>query len=150
MNQIAAAVFKERRLSLRAELDLDRTDLAMRNMMTLGCTAVVAAGLLSGAAWADVPEIRVLMSGAFTAAFTELSPVFERSTGSKIVTTYGGSMGSSPDTIPNRLRRGEPADVVIMAAPALDELIKQGTVIANNRVDLARSTIGLAVRAGAP
>jgi molybdate transport system substrate-binding protein len=122
--------------------------------MTLGCrrvtTALVAAGVLFGAAWADVPEIRVLMSGAFTAAFTELSPVFERSTASKIVTTYGGSMGSSPDTIPNRLRRGEPADVVIMAAPALDELIKQGTVVANSRVDLARSTIGLAVRAGAP
>jgi len=120
----------------------------------LGCrrvtTALVAAGVLFGAAWADVPEIRVLMSGAFTAAFTELSPVFERSTGSKIVTMYGGSMGSSPETIPNRLRRGEPADVVIMAAPALDELIKQGIVISNSRVDLARSTIGLAVRAGAP
>jgi molybdate transport system substrate-binding protein len=93
--------------------------------------------------------IRVMMSGGFTAAFAELAPAFERATGSQIVTTYGGSAGSSPDTIPNRLGRGEPADVVIMAASALEGLIKQGVVAAGSRVDLARSTIGMAVRAGA-
>ena len=90
------------------------------------------------------------MSGAFTAAFNEVAPEFERSSGTKIVTTYGGSMGSSPGTIPNRLARGEPADVVIMAAPALDDLVARGQVVAGSRVDLARSAIGMAVRAGAP
>ena len=90
------------------------------------------------------------MSGAFTAAFTELAPEFERTTGTTIVTKYGGSMGNSPDTIPNRLSRGEAADVVILAASALDDLIANGRVVAGSRVDLARSAIGMAVRAGAP
>jgi molybdate transport system substrate-binding protein len=40
-------------------------------------------------------------------------------------------------------------DVLILAGPALDELIKQGKVIASSRVDLVRSSIGMAVRAGA-
>jgi molybdate transport system substrate-binding protein len=59
-------------------------------------------------------------------------------------------MGDGPETIPNRLRRGEPADVVIMASTALDSLIREGRVVAGSRVDLVRSTIGMAVRAGAP
>src|SRR5208282_803453 len=41
-------------------------------------------------------------------------------------------------------------DVVILAGPALDELIKQRKVVPGSRVDLARSSIGVAVRAGAP
>ena len=59
-------------------------------------------------------------------------------------------MGNTPDAIPLRIQRGEPIDVVIMVGYALDHLIKQGKVIADSRVDLARSSIGVAVRAGAP
>jgi len=59
-------------------------------------------------------------------------------------------MGVAPDAIPVRMARGEPADVVIMVGSALGELIKQGKVVADSRVDLARSSIGMAVRAGAP
>jgi len=58
-------------------------------------------------------------------------------------------MGNAPDSIPSRLERGEAADVVILAAPALDELIKNGKVVPGSRVDLVRSSIGVAVRAGA-
>ena len=112
--------------------------------------AVLGALALFVAVPAQGPEIKVLMSGAFTAAFNEAVPEFERTTGSRIQTTYGGSMGSSPDTIPNRLARGEPADVVIMAASSLDDLVAQGRVVTESRVDLARSAIGMAVRAGAP
>jgi molybdate transport system substrate-binding protein len=112
--------------------------------------ALVVACLLLVAGRARADEIRVMTSGAFTAAFLELTPAFERATRNTIATTYGGSMGSAPDAIPNRLRRGEPADVVIMAAEALDDLIRQGKVVAGSRVDLVRSSIGMAVRAGAP
>ena len=112
--------------------------------------ALICAGALLTCGRADAQDIRVMTSGAFTAAFNELTPVFEGATGHKILTTYGGSMGSAPDAIPNRLQRGEPADIVIMAASALDDLIKQGKVVSGSRVDLVRSTIGAAVRAGAP
>jgi molybdate transport system substrate-binding protein len=49
-----------------------------------------------------------------------------------------------------RIERGEPVDVVILAAPALDDLIEQGKVVAGSRVDLVRSKVGMVVRAGAP
>ena len=59
-------------------------------------------------------------------------------------------MGNAPDAIPVRLERGEAADIVIMAGPALDDLIKKGKVMPGSRVDLVRSAIGFAVRSGAP
>jgi molybdate transport system substrate-binding protein len=59
-------------------------------------------------------------------------------------------MGNAADSIPVRLQRGEAADVVILAGSALDDLIAQGRVRAGSRVDLARSSIGMVVRAGAP
>lgn len=111
-------------------------------------TAIVALLWTVRAAAAD--EIRVMTSGAFTAAFLELAPIFERTTGHTIVTTFGGSMGNGPETIPNRLQRGEPADLVILASTALEQLAAQGKVVSGSRVDLVRSTIGMAVRAGAP
>jgi len=91
-----------------------------------------------------------MTSGAFTAPYQEVVPAFERTTGHKVVTAFGASMGNAPDSIPVRLQHGEPADVVILAAEALDELVKQGKVVAGSRVDLVRSRIGMAVRAGAP
>jgi len=109
---------------------------------------VLAALLVATAATAD--EIKVVTSGAFTAAYLELVPQFERATGHKIVTAFGPSMGNSPDAIPNRLRRGDPIDVVILAASALDGLIADGKVVRGSRVDLVRSSIGMAVRSGAP
>jgi molybdate transport system substrate-binding protein len=108
-----------------------------------------AASILFFAAAARADEIRVMTSGAFTAAYLQVVPEFEHTTHIKIVTAYGASMGNAPDSIPSRLRRGEPVDVVILAGDALDELIKQGKVVPGSRVDLVRSSIGMAVRAGA-
>jgi molybdate transport system substrate-binding protein len=112
--------------------------------------AAIAGLLLLEAPAARADEIRAMTSGAFTAAYQLLVPEFERTSGHTVLTTYGGSMGAGPNTIPGRLQRGEPADLVIMAAPALDDLIQQGHVVAGSRVDLVRSRIGMAVRAGAP
>ncbi len=103
--------------------------------------------LVAGAAYGQ--DVKVMISGGFTAAYLEVVPQFERATGNKIVTSFGASMGNAPDSIPVRLQRGEPADVVIVAGAALDDLIAQGRVLAGSRVDLARSSIGMVVRAGA-
>jgi molybdate transport system substrate-binding protein len=91
-----------------------------------------------------------MTSGGFTAAYNELTPLFERATGDKVSTAYGASMGGAPDSIPSRLDRGEPADIVILASTALDDLIRQGKVVPGSRVDLVRSLIGMSVRKGAP
>ena len=100
------------------------------------------------AVYAD--EIKVVTSGGFTAAYLQLVPEYESSTHNKLVTEFGPSMGTTHNAIPIRLERGESIDVVIMAGPALDDLIQQGKVRAGSRVDLAKSYIGMAVKAGAP
>jgi len=102
------------------------------------------------AATASAADITVMVSGGFTEAYTQLVPAFERTTKNKISTAFGASMGNAPDSIPMRLQRGEPADVVIMAAAALDDLIKNGKVRADSRTNLVRSSMGMVVRAGAP
>jgi molybdate transport system substrate-binding protein len=95
-------------------------------------------------------EIKVVTSGAFTAAYLELVPQYEAATHNKLVTQFGPSMGTTHNAIPVRLERKEEIDVVIMAAPALAELIQRGEIRPNSRVDLVQSSIGMAVKAGAP
>ena len=58
-------------------------------------------------------------------------------------------MGTTKNAIPVRLERGETADVLIMVGDALGTMIDQGRVVGISRVDLVRSSIGMAVRAGA-
>lgn len=93
--------------------------------------------------------IRLMTSGGFAEAHQRLSPVFEQQTGGTVESIYGSSMGESTTSIPHRLERGEPADVVVLARSALDKLVAQGHVVPGSQVDLVRSSIGLAVRAGA-
>ena len=94
-------------------------------------------------------EIRVMTSGAFTAAYLELVPRIELLMKKKIVTA-ATSIGTGENSIPNRLRRGETVDVVIVADGVLVGFIKEGLIVAEGYTPLARSAIGMAVRAGAP
>ncbi len=103
--------------------------------------------LIAGAAAAA--DVHVMISAGFFGAYSELAPAFESASGHRLVTTRGPSLGDSPEAIPTRLARGETADVVIMDAGAADELGKRGLVRADSKVDLARSLIGMVVRAGA-
>ena len=108
---------------------------------------VVAALLITGAAVAA--DVNVMISAGFYQAYSELAPVFERNSGHHLVTTRGPSLGDSSEAIPNRLKRGEPADVVIGVGASIDDLSRQGLVRGGSKVDLARSEIGMVVRAGA-
>jgi len=111
--------------------------------------AAVAALVLQAAVTVSADEIKVMTSGAFTAAYLELAAEFERQTGHRIVTA-ATSMGVGAASIEGRLERGEAIDLVIVAADALERLIGRGHVRAGTRVDLARSGIAMAVRSGAP
>ena len=109
---------------------------------------IIAIFLLAGSA--SAAEVRVMISGGLSAAYNALVPEFERATGHKVITAYGPSMGTTANAIPVRLERGEPADVLILVGYALGDLIKQGKVISDSRVDLVKSKIGVAVKTGAP
>jgi molybdate transport system substrate-binding protein len=87
-------------------------------------------------------EIKVLSSLAHREAYLELVPQFERSTSHKVSTTWAGT-----NDIMKRLAAGEIFDLIIVSSASVDELIKQGKVA--GRVDLAKTGIGVAVRAGA-
>jgi molybdate transport system substrate-binding protein len=113
--------------------------------LAFGFTIALLLPLAAGAA-----EVRVMISGGVSAAYKALVPEFERTTGHKVLTAYGPSMGTTVNAIPVRLERGEPADVLIMVGYALEDLIKQGKVADGSRVELAKSLIGVAVKSGAP
>ena len=119
-------------------------------MLTLrASSAVAAAALLVSATAASAQEVRVMTSGGLAAPYLDLIPAIERATSNKVVTVVS-STGVGAESIPNRLKRGEAADVVMLPDAALNELIKAGLIVSESRVALARSGIGMAVRAGAP
>jgi molybdate transport system substrate-binding protein len=114
-----------------------------RAFITVGVIALFVPGP------AAAEEIRVMISGGFYQAYSQLGPAFEKATGHRLITTRGPSMGDSPEALPTRLARGEMADVVILDGGAADELAKRGVVRADSKVELALSQIGMVVRAGA-
>jgi molybdate transport system substrate-binding protein len=123
-------------------------DISRRKFTALAAVPILFAFFAVAAHSAE--EVKVVTSGGFTAAYLELVPQYESATHQKLSTEFGPSMGTTHNAIPVRLDRGEKIDVVIMAAPALEDLIKQGKVRADSRVDLIRSYIGMAVKSGAP
>lgn len=110
---------------------------------------VFAIGAVLALPTASFAQINVIVSGGFSPAYRELLPEFERTSGVKVTTTSGGSVGNGPNTIGGQIRRGVPADVVILAREGLRDLIAEHRIVAGTDVDLAQSIIGMVVRAGA-
>lgn len=110
-------------------------------MRTALC-AIVAALSATLAPAAGAAEIKVIASNAVREPYRELVPIFERSTGHKVTIDWGGTVD-----IVKRIGGGEIADIVIIPAARIDDFITQGRLA--SRTDLARSGVGVAVRAGA-
>jgi len=121
----------------------------MKPRLLARCLSRLALAALAMAGAASAADVRVMISAGFYGAYSELGPAFERASGHRLVTTRGPSMGDSPEAIPARLARGESADVVILDGGAADELGRRGLVRAASKVELARSLVGMVVRAGA-
>jgi len=121
----------------------------MPSFTRFGVVNLVALLLWLSPCAAAADELRIMTSGTFTAAFLELAPRFERATGhhASAVTT---TIGVGANSIPSRLQRREPADVVILDDETMMTLVAGGAVIPSSRTAVARSGIGIAVRAGAP
>ncbi len=99
---------------------------------------------------ASAEDVHVITSGGFAAAYELLKPDFEAESGLTLVTEYGASGGGAPDSIPVRLANGETPDLIILSREGLDLMTEEGRVVADTRTDLARSLIGVSVRAGTP
>ena len=105
-----------------------------------GCLGAAVAATAANAA-----EVSLLSSTAMREVLEELVPAFERASGHKVAITFQSGVNVSA-----RIREGAIADVVITTGTALDELAKEGKVVAGSRVDFVRARVGAAVRAGAP
>jgi molybdate transport system substrate-binding protein len=111
--------------------------------LAIAATMLCGAGFLAGLAQAA--EIKVLGTPAVREFYAELVPQFEQATGHKVTTVWAGTVD-----VMKRIGGGEAVDLVIMARKSLDELTRQGKIVADSRVDVAKSGVGVAVRAGAP
>jgi molybdate transport system substrate-binding protein len=76
---------------------------------------------------------------------TELAAQYQAASGQAVQCEAAGGVD-----VAKRVSEGEVVDVVVLASNAIDKLLAQGHLVAGSRVDLARSGVGVAVRAGAP
>jgi molybdate transport system substrate-binding protein len=114
-------------------------------MKAIVTAAFAGASTLIFAGMSQAADVKVMASAALREAYLELVPQFERATEHKVATTWAGTVDMM-----KRLSGGEVFDLVIMAGPSIDELTKLGKIVPGSRVDLAKSGVGAAVRAGAP
>jgi len=89
--------------------------------------------------------IKIFSGGAMRPLLRELVPRFERTQGTKVEVEFRLSAA-----LKRAIQDGAPFDVAVLPRPELDELIASGAIRREGAADVARSTVGLAVRAGAP
>lgn len=90
-------------------------------------------------------ELRLISSMAVRALLAELAALYPHRGGGPVHVESVGGVDAA-----RRVRAGEPFDGVVLAANAIDELIAAGHIVAGSRVDLVRSGVAVAVRAGEP
>jgi hypothetical protein len=93
---------------------------------------------------ANAVELTVLSAGAMRAALAELAPLFERSSGHKLIIEYG-MVGK----VEEKVVGDAPFDVAIVTRPPFDKLVGSGRIAGGSATPLARVPIGLAVKNGA-
>jgi molybdate transport system substrate-binding protein len=89
--------------------------------------------------------LRLLSTLALKGAVERLAGQYLAATGVRLDADFAPTVG-----LLKRLREGEQADVLVLTREGLEELVAEGMVAAASQVDLARSWVGIAVKAGAP
>ena len=107
--------------------------------------ALFAAASMAAGGLAQAADITVLATPGIKEAYVELAPQFESANKHKVTTTWAGTAD-----VMKRMKAGEVFDAVILASDSLDALIDTSRVMAGSRSDVARSLVGVGVKAGAP
>jgi len=90
-------------------------------------------------------NLTVLSTLAVMGVLQEVLPDYERMNGIVAQTTFGPTRD-----LLGQIEGGATGDITILTETGIDKLIAAGTLAAGSRVDVARSFVGVAVRAGAP
>jgi len=89
--------------------------------------------------------ITLISSMATRQVLAELAAAYARRSGCEVALESVGGVDAA-----RRVQAGEAFDAVVLASDAIDRLVASGHVVAGSRVDLVRSPVAMAVRAGAP
>src|SRR5262245_16050842 len=108
-------------------------------------SALAAAGMIFAVTQAQAVELHMLVGGSMQEPFREIGAAYTKKTGNTIdfaVDTTGALL--------KKLDSGAPADLILVSEPAMNGLIKDKKVVAGSRITLARASIGVSVKTGAP
>jgi molybdate transport system substrate-binding protein len=105
----------------------------------VGLTVMLATHVPVGAA-----EITVISSNALKTTLEQLAPAFEKATEHKLAFTWGAAVPLKAE-----IEKGATFDLAVLTTAAIDDLIRQGKLVAATRAALANSGAGVAVRKGA-
>jgi molybdate transport system substrate-binding protein len=91
-----------------------------------------------------VKELKVLSAGAVKRGVAQIAKEFERESGNKVTIEF-----STAPEIRQRVAAGETADVIVAPPSVMDDIAKQGKIIAESRGFVGRSRMGVVVHAEA-
>jgi molybdate transport system substrate-binding protein len=92
----------------------------------------------------ELAEIKVMSGGAMRRFLTEVVPLFEAASGSKVAIRFGLTREMKA-----AIEAGAEFDIALLPRSAIDELAQAGKIAAGTATDIVRSLVGLMVRAGA-
>ena len=116
----------------------------MKTTRIIFAVAMAVLFTLGQASVAGAAEIQVLCSNGLKAVMEDLAPKFERATGHKVVVKFGLAANFK-----QQIESGQTFDAAFLTPAAIDDLIKQGKVAVDSRAVIARTGLGLMIRAGA-
>jgi len=90
-------------------------------------------------------EVKVIAANAVKEGYADIVAAFEKSSGHKVVTTWAGTVATE-----KRVSAGDVFDIVLVGSDAIDRLINDGKLSKGSRIDVAKTGIALAIRAGLP
>ena len=88
--------------------------------------------------------MKIVCTNGVRSVMLDIEPALQRRSATRVALTWGSTVGLAKEIL-----RGNEGDLAVLTADAIDDLIARGKSVAGSRVDLARSGIGVAVRAGA-
>jgi molybdate transport system substrate-binding protein len=106
---------------------------------------LIAAAMVLASAQASAVELKLLIGGAMAEPFHEVGTAYEKKSGNHLSMTVDNS-----GALQRRLRAGEPADIILLAAQGMDALEKESRIVPGTRVELGRAMMAVVVRADAP
>jgi molybdate transport system substrate-binding protein len=105
----------------------------------------IAVALVFAVPLAGAAELKVMGAGPVEGTVKELVSAFVHETGQKVEGVF-----NTVGFIQDRLKAGERPDILILSAPVMETMEKDGSLVAGSRTEIGRATSGFAVRAGAP